>query len=178
MRTVNRLLALLLGLGSAAAAVLVAVEAVRLHGGERRVLVPRTSWDRDLAALRWDDPGLRTVAVVLVVVGSVLLVAQLVPRRPVRYALRSGPDRPSWIARGSLDQVLADAVRRDPDVLDVTVGSRGRRASVAVTAPRSVDRVQLRERVAATVADQLSAIDVERPLAVAVRARHAKDRVR
>ncbi len=176
MRTVNRILALLLGLGLAGAAGLGALEAVQLHRGEPAVVVPRGVWDRGLSNLRWGDGDLRTAATILVVVGAVLLLAQLAPRRAVRLPLRSTAGRPTWISRHSLDRLLVDAARRDPEVLAATAKTARRRASVQVTAARSVDRDQLRRRVSAALAEQVSAIEPERPLDVHVRARHAEER--
>lgn len=178
MRTATRLLALVLGLVLAAGAVFVAVEAVLLYRGQDALLVPRTQWNRSLGSLQWGDGGLRTVAIVLVAVGAVLVLMQLVPRRVLRLPVRSAADRPTWISKRSVRRLLVDTAEADGDVIEASAKLGRRRGVVAATTARSINDDELRRRLADAEQGSLETIELVRQVRTTVRIGTAKDRVR
>lgn len=178
MRTAARLLALALGLALAAGAVFVALEAVLLYRGQDALLVPRTRWNRSLASLQWSDGGLRTVAIVLLAVGALLVLMQLVPRRVLRLRVRSAADRPTWVSKRSVRRLLVHTAEVDGDVIEASAKLHRRRGVVAATTARSIDDDDLRRRLAGAVQGSLETIDLDRLVRTTVQIGTAKDRVR
>lgn len=117
LHLVNRLLAAVIALAVVVLAALVTIEVARWAVGEPSWIVSWREWTGDLTGLRADDGRLAAVAAGLAVLGLLLLVFELTPRRP--DALSTEP--------------LLDGVH--------TVVSRKGLASTADTAARSVSGV-------------------------------------
>ncbi|MDP8958253.1 MAG: hypothetical protein M3N51_03425, partial [Actinomycetota bacterium] len=82
MTVVNRLLGLILGLALAWAGLLILIEAARAALGESPWLVDVRAWDQALGDLTWNDQVLLLVLAGMVLLGLILLIMELKPRRP------------------------------------------------------------------------------------------------
>lgn len=102
MRRLDRLVALILALALAAAGVLAGIETMLLVLGQPALVIPRRTWAHQLDSLRWDDATLGAVAAAVAAVGVVLLLLQIVPRRPSRVLLAAGAPAGTWVSRRSL----------------------------------------------------------------------------
>lgn len=150
------MVALVLGVALAAAAVLAGIEIMELILGRAALVVPRHSWDRGLRAQQWDSTGMVVTSVILAAAGVLLVVSQLVRRRPVRLALRSRPGQRTWVSRKGLARRLTRDVAQLDDVSSgqVRIGRRRIRTRVTLLAgteqPAGTDAV--RSVVRATLA--------------------------
>lgn len=89
MTVVNRVLALLLSIALAALAVVVAVEVVAVALNKAPTLFDwRPTYDRGFTD-RWSDTPVRAICIGLIVLGALLLLSQLAPRKPSRLAMRT-----------------------------------------------------------------------------------------
>lgn len=180
MRSLNRLLALVLGLAVAAAAAVTGVEVGLLVSGRPSWVVPRSRWDDLVSDLGWDDRGLVIAAVVVLVAGLLLLVAQLVPRRPSRLQVRSDrPDREVWISRRGLEGQLRRAAEREPPVQEARVRLSRRRVKVTAAVPRhSPPSKELGPGVRSVVGERLEEARLVQPPKLKVRLRPTGHRLR
>lgn len=177
MRLTNRLLALLLGLALGGAGGLAVAELVAGLTGRAPLLVPRGTWHQRLSALEWSDPALTGAAAGLVVLGLVLLLAQVVPRRPLELPLQPAEDQEASIDRRGLQEVLRRVAIADPDVIGATVRVR-RRAKVRVQLPPKGERRAARDRLQQSLAAAVGELGLSKRLAVKVDARQGRERVR
>ncbi|HEV2888104.1 MAG TPA: hypothetical protein VGX49_14425, partial [Jatrophihabitans sp.] len=100
MRLFNRLLAALLSLALIVAGVLVVVEVVaeRLGGGPAVVDWPHVyDWARRTP---WQQGSVRVASILLVILGVLLLAAELKRSRPSRLAVRSSTTDAAYTRRG------------------------------------------------------------------------------
>lgn len=169
MRSLDRLIALVLGLALAAAGVLAGIEAVLLALGNAPLVVPRAMWDRSLRALTWDNTTLTVVAAALVAAGVLLLLIQLIPRRPVRLML--GPSAPgvTWIARQSLADRISYDVQQLDDVTRSSVRLHRRTAQVAAGIAAGVPREDARRMVTAAATTVTEQVPLAKPLKIKVK---------
>ncbi len=174
MRRLDRLLGLIIGLALAVAAVLTGIEVMELVLGNPPAIIPRHTWDRQLRLQHWNSSGMEVTSGVLLGVGVVLILLQLVRRRPVRLALRSLPGQRTWLTRQGLARRLAHDVGRVDNVRSakVKVGRRRVRARVVLAAgtDRSTGSRAVRQASLAT----LGALGVVRDMNVKVKASAAK----
>lgn len=177
MRIVNRLLAFVVGLALAAAAVIAIVEIVVALSGRPPVLVARNRVASELGRLQWDDPRVVAVAVGMIVVGLLLLLVQLIPRRPIQLPLQGQPGRSAAIDRRGLQERLRHVALRDRDVVAAAVRVR-RRAKLRVSVPGDADRRDARRRVHERVTDAVGQLGLRRPLKVKVAVVEARERTR
>ncbi len=118
LHLINRLLAILLSLAVVAGSVLLIVEVARWALGMTQWVLPYRDWWRAATDLLAGDDRLLTLAAFVAALGLLLLLFELVPRRPTDLA--TAP--------------LADGV--------MTVTTRGGVRSAAVSAARSVSGVR------------------------------------
>jgi hypothetical protein len=147
VRSLDRLLALVAGLALAAVGGLVAAEAVLLEAGRPPWLIPRHRWDHNLRTLAWDDNSIRTASIILLAAGAVLLLAQLIPRRPLRFPLKGRPGLTVWLSRRGLQRRLERAVTQDLDVESSRARVGRRRTRVDVRTVQRADRQALAHRL-------------------------------
>ncbi|MFC0531720.1 DUF6286 domain-containing protein [Phytohabitans kaempferiae] len=124
MAVVNRLASLLLGIVLLAAGLLLAIEAALLGLDRPSLWVPRDAWYARLTQTRFSDNSFLFVALVIGVVGLLVLLAQLRPRRPDRVPV--GEADGWYLNRRSVEQRLAEVANRVPAVHDAHVRVRGR----------------------------------------------------
>jgi hypothetical protein len=140
VRRLNRLLALVLGIAVAGVAVVTGIEIVALASGSSAVLIPRHSWDHGLHRLRWASAGAGVASGIVATVGVVLLLVQIIPRRPVRLPLRSLAGERVFLSRRGLARRLSLDVADLDEVsaVKVRVTARAVRATAALAA--GIDR--------------------------------------
>lgn len=179
MRPLNRVLAFFLGLGLAAFGVIVVVETTLLLAGRSAWIIPRERWDRNLAEQDWDHPTLVLVLALVLAAGVVLLLAQLVPRRPRRLPVRTEhDDRQLSVSRRGLEGQLTRVTRRDQDIIDARVRINRRRARLKAVFADASNESEVGVRIGERARDQLQRLDLVRPLHVKVRLRPGAKRVR
>jgi hypothetical protein len=174
MRLVNRLLAALLSLALIVAGVLVVIEVVVQRLGRRHALV---DWPRlhDWAARTpWQQGSVRVASIALIVLGLVLLAAELKRSKPSRLAVRSDDSDAAYTRRG-VAATIRSAVS-DVDGIDSASVSVGRRkvkveASTAGLQPFTAEG--LREPVTAAARQRLDALELRTPPTLAVQVRTA-----
>ncbi|WCN78770.1 Asp23/Gls24 family envelope stress response protein [Micromonospora sp. LH3U1] len=124
MRTVNRAASLLLSVALLAGGALLAVQALLVTLGRPAPLLARTGWYDALTTTRWHDPGVRTGAGAAVLLGLVILAAQLRRWTPVRLRI---DERDGWyLHRRCVERRLTDAAGTVPGVRRARVRVRRR----------------------------------------------------
>lgn len=160
MRLANRLLAVLVALALIALAVLVPVEALRAALGKPHWVLPWETWTRTLAANTWRTGWARAVLIGLAVVGLLLLLAELKPRRPGLLPLARLTDNvQAGTTRRSLQQVLCRAAAEVDGVTQASVKARRRRVKVTA-ASRLRDPGGLDQRVRDQVTERLTSLQL------------------
>ncbi|MCO1594999.1 hypothetical protein M8C17_07460 [Micromonospora sp. RHAY321] len=124
MRTANRLASLLLGAALLVGGTLLAVQALLVTVGRPAPLLTPTGWYDALSTLRWSDREIRTAAGGSVLLGLVVLAAQLRRWTPVRLRV---DERDGWyLRRRCVERRLADAAGAVPGVRRARVRVRRR----------------------------------------------------
>lgn len=170
MRTFDRIAAVLLALVGFAAGVLLVVEIVfRATGGKGHLLVPYepvASFFRDNA---WSSTVIILIAIALVVVGLVLLVAELKPRRPSLLVLESAdPDVTAALSRRSIARVLESSAADVSGVDSTSATVRSRRATLTAHTQLR-DPGDLESTVTSAAQEALSSLDLRRAPSLSVR---------
>lgn len=179
MTIVNRLIALALGLGLLVLAIVVTAEVALGLLDREPWLVDGQAVDTTLSALRWADGRVLVAAAAALVVGVILLVAQLTPRPPVSLRLRDDrANRVARVERRSLAGCLAEAAREDPEVTGASARVGRRRARIDARVIRGSDRRRARDRVLRATAAQLDGLGLIRPPRVQVRTAAGQERTR
>lgn len=134
MRVVERFLSLLLALAVLAGSVLLALEVAWAVAGQPPLLVPwPTAYDAGTSNA-WDSTPLRATAAALLVVGLLLLLAMLKPRRAPRLKLTgSDPAVDAAITRRSLRSTLLDGARQVDGISGAKAKVSKRKATVQAT---------------------------------------------
>ena len=153
MRLLDRLLAAVLALAIAVLGLLAVAEIVLAHLGRQPWLLPYDTWYRAGVRNPWSSGGMRWLSGALALGGLILLVLQLVPRRPSVLVMAGGRGR-AVLARRNAERTLESDVRRVEGVAAARARI-GRRSTdvVARTDGRAPDDVQ--QRVLATVEGRL-----------------------
>ncbi|MBM0235560.1 Asp23/Gls24 family envelope stress response protein [Micromonospora sp. STR1_7] len=124
MRTINRAASLVLSVALLVGGALLAVQALLVTLGRPASLLDRTGWYDTLTTTRWHDPNVRTVAGVTVLLGLVILAAQLRRWTPVRLRV---DERDGWyLRRRCVERRLTDAAGTVPGVRRARVRIHGR----------------------------------------------------
>lgn len=175
MRRVDRFCGLIIGLALAGAAGLCGVEVMALILGNRAMIVPRGSWDRQLRHVGWDSTGVVVAAAVMAGVGVVLLAIQLLPRRLVRLLLRSPPGQRLWVSRRGLARRLAGDITALGAVRDGRVRVGRRRVTARVVLEAGTSRSPEADDVASVAARTLAGLGTVDDLRVRVKAKAGND---
>ncbi|MFI6269540.1 Asp23/Gls24 family envelope stress response protein [Micromonospora zamorensis] len=122
MPTINRTATVLLAVALLAGGVLLAVQALLVTLGRPASLLARTGWYDALTSTRWHDPQVRAVAGGAVLLGLVILAAQLRRWTPVRLRI---DERDGWhLRRRCLERRLTEAAATVPGVRQARVRIR------------------------------------------------------
>ena len=171
MRYVNRLLSVVVALALIALAVVVPVEIARAALGRPPWLVPFESWRSTLLATTWQDGWVRAVLVGLVLLGLLLLLVQLKPRRPGTLGLQPLTENVSaGTTRRSLQQSLSHAATEVDGVARASAKAGRRRVSVTAV-PRLRDASGLEEQVRRSVTTRLEGLQLAQAPKLTVRVR-------
>ncbi|PRY50648.1 hypothetical protein LY71_103212 [Geodermatophilus tzadiensis] len=143
MRAVDRVLAVLLAVAGLLLGVLVVVEVVAAAVGRGPVALPYGAVAAWLRETPWSAGAAVAVAVGLLVLGLLLLVAELTPRRRTDLVLTgTDPAVTTTLSTRSLGHVLEAAATATPGVERATARARARRARLSVrVALRDADEV-------------------------------------
>ena len=134
MRVFERLLSLLLAVAVVVGSLLLAVEVVWAALGKSPLLIPwQSTYDRG-SSDTWDSAPVRIAAVVLLVVGLLLLLAELKPRRTPRLQLTgTDPSFDAAVTRRSLRSALLNAAKQVDGISGAKAKVSKRRAKVTAT---------------------------------------------
>jgi hypothetical protein len=138
MRVVNRLLAAVVAILVIAAAFVVVVEVVVAQVAKRDPwIVPYDQWLESAQQNTWaGSDAVLQLALALLLVGAVLLVLQLVPRRPTSLPLEVGGRSEVQVQRRSLERSLVRAAERLDAVEKASVDLGENRVQVRATTHR------------------------------------------
>lgn len=134
MKLANRLLSVLLALALLILAVLVLIEIGWAFGfgGGTEVLLPYPAAADYLAQQTWDNRAVRTICVLLVLVGAALVVLELRRRRPGLLALASsGGPVTTGVDRRSVQKAAAAAATEVEGISTARARISRRRISIA-----------------------------------------------
>lgn len=170
MSVVNRVLSVLLALAFGVVGVLVVVDVVAAafdHSGARAP-IPYERPSRWLHGHSWTATPVVVGLAVLALLGLILLISQLKPRRPGLLALRTEVDHVSVGApRSSLSRAMSRVAGSVDGISDANADLRPRVAHVSATTTLR-DVTGLAEQVQNTVTTWLDGLHLERTPAVKV----------
>jgi hypothetical protein len=176
MRTLNRVLAVVIALALATLGVLVVAEIIHAAVNEREPLVlPYERLARFGHDHTWDSGQVITISAVVGALGLLLLLAQLLPRRP--GLLTVATDDPMVVAgveRRTLGRAMAAAAGDVDGVSKATARVRGRRAKVIATSHLR-DTSGLPERIQDHVQTWTNDLGLVAPPQLRLRLRHKED---
>src|SRR6478609_2627620 len=89
MRIVNRLLAFIVAVALLGVSVIVIVEVIGYAINGESVLVPWMTWEQWAERTHFNSTVIKVWSIILIVVGAILLIAELKPRRVTRVGLQS-----------------------------------------------------------------------------------------
>jgi hypothetical protein len=140
MRLLNRLLAAVVAILVAGAGLLVAVEVVIAQLFKRDPwIIPYDQWLRSARRETWErSDAVLQLAVAFIVVGAILLLLQLLHRRPRNLPLYLTPEWEVAVQRRSLERSLARAAAKVDAVDAASVKLRGERLRVQAATKRRV----------------------------------------
>jgi len=177
MRLANRALGALLSLAVMAGGVVLIVEVIASRAGKRPVLVPwHTAYDW-ARRTTWTAGSVRAACGVLIVLGLILLIAELKPARVTRLVAEpadaGAADIDTAYTRRGLAATIRSAAIGVDGVRGASVSVRRRKVSVAATAlarDRAAAR-KLQDPVTAAVGQRLAALRLRRAPSVSVNVR-------
>ncbi len=177
MRVLLRLLAPLLGLGLAAAGLLLVIEVVAAWVRSpvtTGLLVPWPDWRATLENLTWAEAPVPAIAVGVGVLGLLLLLLGLLARRSDIVVEPPAPEITVTTSPRVLARLVGRRVRAAEDV--ATAGVTASRSRVAITAQGWTDPdPQLRGSIEGRVAELLDELPLQRRPRVSVRIPNRKD---
>lgn len=175
MRLVNRVLAALLSLALLAAAALVIATVVADRTSHRQGIVPWRTGYHWANTTTWDAGAIRVICGILILVGLVLLIAELKPARVSRHpadpAVAGADAIDTAYTRRGLAAAIRSAVTAVDGVRSTSVKIKRRKVKIAATASAQ-DRAaarSLRDPITDAVRQRLSALKLRRTFSVSVR---------
>jgi hypothetical protein len=134
MRILNRFLAFILALAILAVSVIVIVEVISYAINGESLIVDWMSWQRWAERTRFNSTQIKVVSIILIVVGLVLLLAELKPRRVTHISLQSDDAATDTAITTKGIAVVAKAATVDVDgVSDAAASASARRVTVTAT---------------------------------------------
>ena len=161
LHLLNRLLAALVSLAVIAAAVVTIVEVVRWGLDMSAWIAPWRDWGQTLSTITADDQGLLVVSGVAAAAGLLLLVFELVRRRPDGLPTRPLLEGvPTVATRRGVASAATTAARSISGVTDASAGVRRGKVSVDVTTRVRGQGTSLEPEVRAAVQQSLDDLEV------------------
>jgi hypothetical protein len=181
MRVVNRLASIVLALVLIAVGLFVITQTVLFLAGRPPWLVPLESWRDKLSDTELADRTVLAVAIVAVVAGLAVLIAQLRRVTPTRLrsldSVNPDSDRQAqwWLQRRSVERRAATAAQSVWGVHDVKAHAHGRptRWALAVTGSGG-DGPEASGAVESAVHRELTRLSVPADVPVSVSLRHSR----
>lgn len=174
MRLINRLLAALLSLALILAGVLVVVEVVAQRLGRDHELVDWPRLHEWAARTPWQQGSVRVASIALIVVGLVLLAAELKPGRPSRLAVRSENTDAAYTRRGVAASIRSAVSEVDGiDSASVSVSRRKVKVEASTAGLQPFTAEGLQQPVTAAARERLDALELRTPPTLAVQVRTA-----
>src|ERR1700722_4652521 len=142
MRLLNRPLAFILAAALTVAAIIVIIEVIAKGVGHGPLVLHWTTWYHWAKRTHWNQTVIVVWSAILIVIGLLILIIELKPRRVTRLSLRSDQRATdAAVTRGGLAGTLRAAATRVDGVSAAAVVVRRRRARVsAPAAPRAPRR--------------------------------------
>jgi hypothetical protein len=163
LHLVNRLLAVVVSLAVTAAAALAAIEVARWFVGASSLVAPWRDWTSTLSDARAGDDGLLVASAVAALLGLLLLLFELKPRRPDVLAtepLLPGVD--AVVTRRGLASTATTAARGVSGVVSADSAVRRRTVSVTARTPARGTQRELRGPVKQAVEQALADLELRR----------------
>ncbi len=171
VKLTNRFLAVLVALALLVLGALVLVEIVSTFafGGTQEVVLPYPAVTDYLAGLTWTSVSARSILIGLVIVGLLLIAAELRRRKPALLALSSsGGPVTTGVDRRTLQKAAAAAVT-DVDGIS-SARARVSRRKVSVSAVSGLrDGTDLQEQVSTHMRSWIEGLNLASPPALSVR---------
>ena len=178
MRLLNRPLAFILAAALAVACIIVIIEVIAFHVKSGPLVLHWATWYHWGRKTHWDALVVQVWSAILIVVGALILVLELKPRRVTRLRLQSIHDATdAAVTRRGLARTLRGAAIGVDGISAAAVTVRRRRARVTVTsAARGRPAAEaLRQPVEQALRDRLDNLDLRRPPRLTVRV-HSRSR--
>jgi hypothetical protein len=173
MRTVNRLIAAVLALSLIAGGLLIVAEILVAALGLTPWVVPYENWLVTARGSAYGDRPVLTVSLLMLTVGLVLLLLQLVRRRPLSLPLLAKHDGVEpMIERKSLEQAAARAALSVDGIEKATCWASSGKLVVSATSNRE-ETAALDDKIRAAVEERIGALEPAQALAVAIKLRSA-----
>ncbi|HEV3362829.1 MAG TPA: DUF6286 domain-containing protein [Acidimicrobiia bacterium] len=171
MRIANRVLAVAAALVLVGGGLLVAAEIAWAALGHGPLLIPYNDWYGDARSNRWDASGPRSLFLILVLAGLVIVAMQLLRARPRSVSVPSRRGR-AGVSRRTLEKAVARRVGEQGGILSARAAIDRRRVRIVAVA-RGAEG-DLRSRVEDAARASLQHAGVDGNLAVAVRVERAR----
>jgi len=172
MRILNRPLAFLLAVFLLAAGILLVIEVIGYAVNSTHVVINWMTWQRWADRTHWNRAVIKTWSIVLIVLGGLLLAAELKRPKVRRLPLQSDDDATdAAITRKGLAGTLRAAATDVDGASNAAVTIARGKARVSVTsAVTNGERADaLRQPVTSAVQDRLDGLKLSRPPRLAVR---------
>ncbi|MDQ6649619.1 MAG: DUF6286 domain-containing protein [Actinomycetota bacterium] len=172
----NRILAVILGIGLFVLGIAVPIEIVRAALHRKREWLPYDHWTRLLRHNIWTGGGIRTLLIGLAALGLVLLYLQLRPRKPTLLPLEQMTEGVDvGTTRRSLQSAIKSAATGVDGIDSASVHVGQRQATVVAFSPLS-DVSGLEPQVSERAQDRLGQLQLARPPRVVVKVRQKDKR--
>jgi hypothetical protein len=172
MRLLNRPLALILAVALTGASIILIIEVIAFAVHASPVVVHWTTWYHWAGKTRWNALVIRVWSAILIVVGALILAAELKPRRIARLRLRTADDATdAALTRSGLAGTLRAAATGIDGITAAAVTIRRRRARVAAksAARGRAAAGALKQPVTQALRGRLDDLDLHRPPRLKVR---------
>ncbi|MEV4467647.1 DUF6286 domain-containing protein [Micromonospora echinofusca] len=172
MRVLNRLLALLLAVAVVFAATVGVIEVIAQRAHHHPVLLDWPGVHHWAARTSWGAAPVLLLSIGLVIIGLLLLIAQLKPRRRTRLPIAAAnPATDAAITRGGLAHNLRRTVTGIDGVGHAHVTVRRHHARVSATTRNATDsdRDKLRTTLTDAAQRQIAALHLNHPPTLSVR---------
>ena len=174
MRLLNRPLAFILAAALTVAAIIVIIEVIAYHVHHSPLVLHWTTWYHWASKTRWNQLVIQVWSAILMLIGLLILIIELKPRRITRLALNSEqPATDAAVTRGGLAGTLRAAATRVDGVsaAAVVIGRRRARVSAVAAARGRPATEALTEPVTTAVHDRLDQLNLRHPPHLKVRVR-------
>ena len=170
MRFINRLLAAVLGLLLLVGGVLVAVEVLLAGLQQDPVLIPWERWAETTRTTAWATPVVRTISLLVLLGGLLLLFAQLRRGRPRTLPLHGNDELEAEVDRRSLERSLERAAEEVDGVRAAKARCGSRKINLTADTTRSRAE-EVREAVSRAANERIATIGLATKPAVTVNVR-------